>query len=310
MHYFGDKPLKEIFADQTPVSIFDPVVSWLNIPPKDFIEYTENHQALPFEGVPGNDQVYRKTPNYMITQTHRLWLTLDTLLPYLPKTDDYHFLDIGAHPYSLEVILREYCQYKGEIQATANLPIENIWRPIFDQYGIRISYVNLDKYVLPDSRMPDIPDRLSNPDNSLDVILLAHVIEHLYHPLELLKDIARVLKPGGHLVISTDHAFRLSALVNMLSLNPFLHDPVDQTSALTFDFWRGHNRFFTEWDLRIMLERAGLKVERAAYCEFIFNSLNESYYKEPIWSIPKWKADILTKIPQYRNEIVIIATKE
>ncbi len=35
------------------------------------------------------------------------------------------------------------------------------------------------------------------PDNSFDAIALSSVIEHLYSPLDTLKEIARVLRPGG-----------------------------------------------------------------------------------------------------------------
>jgi 2-polyprenyl-6-hydroxyphenyl methylase/3-demethylubiquinone-9 3-methyltransferase len=40
-------------------------------------------------------------------------------------------------------------------------------------------------------------------DNYFDVILVAEVIEHVAHPDEFLKNISRMLKPKGHIVIST-----------------------------------------------------------------------------------------------------------
>ena len=40
-------------------------------------------------------------------------------------------------------------------------------------------------------------------DGSLDVVIMNHVIEHVPDPLGMLKEIHRVLKPNGHLVMET-----------------------------------------------------------------------------------------------------------
>ncbi len=49
------------------------------------------------------------------------------------------------------------------------------------------------------------------PQNSFDVVTLSHVIEHVHDPIELLAECARVLKPGGLLVVATPNAESLGA---------------------------------------------------------------------------------------------------
>jgi len=41
--------------------------------------------------------------------------------------------------------------------------------------------------------------------NEFDVIVSNQVIEHLYYPVKFLKEIYRILKPGGYVVISTEN---------------------------------------------------------------------------------------------------------
>src|SRR3954447_24429303 len=51
--------------------------------------------------------------------------------------------------------------------------------------------------------LPTILETSGIPDNSVDVVVFLHVIEHVPDPLATLQTIFRVLKPGGHLVLET-----------------------------------------------------------------------------------------------------------
>jgi SAM-dependent methyltransferase len=47
---------------------------------------------------------------------------------------------------------------------------------------------------------------MNYPADSFDAVIMSHVIEHVPHPRELLTECARVLKPGGRLVMLTPNA--------------------------------------------------------------------------------------------------------
>lgn len=52
---------------------------------------------------------------------------------------------------------------------------------------------------------PDIfadASRLPLHDASIDTVILLEVLEHLRHPAQVLSEIARVLRPGGHLLLT------------------------------------------------------------------------------------------------------------
>ncbi len=77
--------------------------------------------------------------------------------------------------------------------------------------------------------------RLPFRDHSFDVVLTTQVLEHVFTPEEFLREIARVLRPGGRLILTV----------------PFAWDEHEQP----FDFAR-----YTSFGLRALLERNGFRV--------------------------------------------------
>lgn len=67
---------------------------------------------------------------------------------------------------------------------------------------------------------------LDLPDNSYDVVLFLEVLEHLHHPDLALKEINRVLRPGGKIIILFPHDFIfLLARLATLKFKEASYDP-------------------------------------------------------------------------------------
>lgn len=194
--------------------------------------------------------------------------------------------------------------------ATLNFLPPKEWVDELEKNQIEISYVNLDPMVKTHCNVPGMSDSLSFEDGTIGFVCLAHVIEHLYHPMIALKEIYRVLRPSGKFLVSTDNAFMATALLNFMSCNGYLHEPVQGTAAMTFNDWRGHVRFYTQADLTTMLESVGFRVVDVSFREALYNALIEEYFTLPVKDIPGWKAKLLTEIPEYRSEILIVAEKK
>lgn len=307
--YCGDRSLYQVFGDQKPVPISDPKLKWLNLPPASFLDYARQRAPLPNHVNPPDEVNYKKTPTFLIQQVHRHWLTLEPMSRYLRESPNGTLLDLGAFPFAIDLALREYYGLRNRIIATLNFRPDERWVEELTSKQIETAYINLDPMVNADCDLPAMTASLPFADGSIDFVSLAHVIEHLYHPAIALKECFRVLRPSGKFLVSTDNALMVYGLLNFISCNPFLYEPVQGTAAMAFHAWRGHVRFYTEGDLRTMLESIGFRIVETQFCEVLYSSIIEEYFKFPAKDIPAWKADLLTAIPDFRNEIILIAEK-
>jgi len=107
----------------------------------------------------------------------------------------------------------------------------------------------------------DAEDRLPFQSNSIDVVTLFGVIEHLEEPAKALTEGYRVLRPGGVLMIQTpteDGLLRSAARwLYRLSAGRFVF-LVHQLYSLH----GGHNVCFSRRSLRILLEQLGFNVHK------------------------------------------------
>ena len=63
------------------------------------------------------------------------------------------------------------------------------------------------------------------------------------------------------------------------------------------------------WDLATLVGACSLTPIETRFHEVLYNSFSDEYFRRPTRSLPFWRADILTHIPEHRNELVVIAEK-
>lgn len=86
-------------------------------------------------------------------------------------------------------------------------------------------------------------------DGRYDLVLLTQVLEHLPEPVEVLRELHRVLKPGGNLWLTT----------------PVFYEEHEQP----YDFYR-----FTQYGLSHLLQSAGLEVKEIEWLEGYYGTLS------------------------------------
>jgi SAM-dependent methyltransferase len=92
-----------------------------------------------------------------------------------------------------------------------------------------------------------------------DLCLNTEVLEHLiFDPAQMVHSINRMLRPGGHLVLSTPNAIAVGNAVRCLTGNP----PTlwNQINAVSRQYYDRHNRDWTPFEVTRLLEEHGFEV--------------------------------------------------
>jgi glycosyltransferase involved in cell wall biosynthesis/SAM-dependent methyltransferase len=112
-------------------------------------------------------------------------------------------------------------------------------------------------------------DRFPYPDEHYDTVLCCELIEHLAaDPMHMMVEIHRILKPGGHLLLTTPNAASFRAISAILQgyhpgffaayIRPTAHGDVEAR----------HNREYAPQEVRALLENSGFTVLRLETGEF------------------------------------------
>jgi len=99
----------------------------------------------------------------------------------------------------------------------------------------------------------DLNERLPFPKNFFDTVTAGEIIEHIFNTSNFLKEISRVLKKGGKLILTTPNVASLARRIMLFfGISPFLETEINSKTA-------GHIRYFTKDSLFELLKKNGFK---------------------------------------------------
>lgn len=113
----------------------------------------------------------------------------------------------------------------------------------------------------------DLNVGLAEESTSVDAIMALEVIEHLESPRAFLRELARVLKPGGAIVLSTPNIVTLGSKLRFAlreELELFFNDETRMRDPFC-DEASGHISPLLPWLLDMFVKDAGLVVSRRSY---------------------------------------------
>lgn len=180
-----------------------------------------------------------------------LGLVADIVARHAPSRD-VHVLDVGCFNGSTSLLLALLGYRVTGIDAT---PYEER-EPLFAAHDIGFGRVNLN----------DLAPLAQFADESVDAVIAGEVFEHvLNHPLGLLRELRRVLRPGGTLVLSTPNPSTVQGAARLLfgrtlmwGTDSFLDEPKFSATGIIANP-EVHYREYTVAEMLAALRRAGFR---------------------------------------------------
>jgi ubiquinone/menaquinone biosynthesis C-methylase UbiE len=112
------------------------------------------------------------------------------------------------------------------------------------------------------TRQVTLSDALPCPDDSFDIVTMLAVLEHLSHPKEIVGEIARVLKPGGRLILT----------VPSKAAKPVLEFLAYKVGFVSEAEIRDHKCYYDRQLLTLLFADTALDIERHRYFQFGMNN--------------------------------------
>lgn len=105
-----------------------------------------------------------------------------------------------------------------------------------------------------EAKQANLDDGIPFADTTFHIVWAGDIVEHVFDPIGLLRESARVLKPGGAMLITIPSDVGLVSRIKMLF--GISHQ---EGMYMTSGFYK-HHTFFTPRLIRFMLKKAGLHV--------------------------------------------------
>ncbi len=201
-------------------------------------------------------------------------------------------LDLGANPFHLTFCLKEL----GYDITGVDINPEP-FKEFIKKYDLMIIKVNIET------------EKLPFKDGSFDFVIFNEVFEHLrINPIFTLKEINRILKKDGILLLTTPNLYALHKIL-MFNFGKGFNDAYNEFNKLNTYGYVGHIREYSTKEVSDFLENTNFKIEKVVYRNdysfFMYKSF-KSFFAKSIGLI----IDILMNInPYWSRHQVFIAKK-
>jgi len=197
----------------------------------------------------------REDLHYSNGKTNPIDIEEQTMFSLLPVAKYQKLLDVGCGVGTISLKLKErgFNVFGIDFSSVA---IEKV-----REKGINALKIDLDK------------EGIKFEDNFFDIVWAGDVIEHVFDPIFVLKEINRVLAPGGLLLCTIPYDLRISTRIRMLFGHSFQENIYRQYGQCK------HHTFFSLPLMKYMFEEALMQIKDVRF----------------VIRFPKTRKDFITK---------------
>ena len=242
---------------------------------------------------------FRAPTHHVLKNRDRLYTALRSAFRYFP-TEPFTIADIGVYPGSLLRLLRAFLSEECQFIGIGLMISDDFRRAMAESCGAEILTANLDPRN-EQLKGKGYPARIPLDDRSVDFAFALEIIEHMVSPVHVLEEAFRILKPGGHLLITTPNVTRIGNVFKLLvgRSNFDRLTPIDYWNE--DDEWRPHFREYTLPEIAGLFRRAGFEVvEQRQYIgedthENVKSTLQRliDLAKIPFYIVPHFRGSLL-----------------
>jgi SAM-dependent methyltransferase len=218
-------------------------------------------------------------------------------------------IDVGAFPGTLLKGLRLLCGETGPLVGVG-LEAPDAFMASLREHEIDFVRANLDPIIrTPDPDVEALPRRIPFEDESFDLAFCTEAIEHVLDPMFALREIRRVLAPGGLFVMTTPNQAKISNRLKLALLGESINYPLKSSIMYELSNWRPHMREYTMAEMSTIVEDAGFRILERKYLDVSDDDVRMHTGASLKLRAIKLALRLFTRIPSCRHTLMFLLEK-